>query len=246
VDFSKLERCVDLKGDHIAAAVQSPAAIAALAKRFGEIAKPNSGGTLLLAALARLATKTIDWIDGELRIELVADGAKTKIVASSSIGGGFREALFPTVILDVPLAEFARTIEKSPKVIEPMKKSMTGSRIVLTASEEVRMTSLPPPMIQIDASSLLDVPKLPKLKSPFELDEAAPMVRPRKETLKGVQDPRPPSVRIRKKSEPAVEEPALVLRKKSEKPPAPTAKTKPPPAIKTKPPPKVPRPSPKK
>jgi hypothetical protein len=219
VDFSKLRRCTDLRGDHIAAAARSSEAITALVRRFAEIARPNSGGTLILAALARLGTSSCDFIDGELRIELLADGTKTKIMATSSLGGGFREAVFPAVVLDVPLTEFVRMIEKSPKVIEPLSKSMSANGIVLTATEEVRLTSLPPPMIQIDASSLLDVdiPKMPKLSAPFELDE------PDDDSHVG---PLPKA-----KGE-------LVVRKPTKQPPS-SRKT-------TKPPPKVPRPAPKK
>lgn len=218
MDFSSLQRCADLKGEHVASAVQSSEGIAALAKRFAQIAKPGSGGSLILIAFGRLGTTAVDWIDGELRIELVADGDKTKIIASSSLGAGFREALFPTVTMNVPLAEFVRTIEKSPKVIEPLKKSITATRIVLTASEEVRLTSLPPPAVKIDARSILDVvvPKPPKLSVPdFDLDDPA------------IDEKAPPTAK-----------PALVVRKKSTRPPAASAKTKPPP--------KVPRPSSKK
>jgi hypothetical protein len=158
VDFSKLTRCVDLKGDHVATAVQSSEAMSALVRRFAQIAKPESGGALILVALARLGTTACDWIDGELHIELLSEGSQTRIVVASSIGAGLREAPFPSVLIGIPLAEFTRMIAKTPRIIEPLKMAQTAKGLVLTATEEARRTSLPPPMVSIDPRSIIGLP----------------------------------------------------------------------------------------
>ncbi len=180
MDFSKLTRCVDLKGDHVAAAVQSSEAMGALVRRFGELAKPEKGGALILVALARLGTNSCDWIDGELLIELVAEGQKTRIVVSSSIGAGFREAPFPSVLFDVPLSEFARLIAKTPRVIEPLTPSQTADRITLTVTEAIRKTTVPPPMVEIDRGSLVDIPPMPNLPTPVPEESSEQSLAPTK------------------------------------------------------------------
>lgn len=169
MDFTALEKCTELRDVHIVSAVSSSEAMEALLARFAEIAAPGKGAPILLAALARMGTTACNWIDGELRIEISGDAEQTKITASTSIGAGFREKLFSDTILRVPLEEFSRGIARAPKLIEPLKVQESGKRIVLTATQEVRRTSLPPPMVQIDPASMMIVvppapnpPKLPK------------------------------------------------------------------------------------
>jgi len=132
-----------------------------LLARFSEIAAPNKGAPIILAALARLGTTACDWIDGELRIEISGDAEKTKIAVSSSIGAGFREKLFADTVLRVPFEEFARGVARAPKLIEPLAVKQTGKLIVLSVTQEIRRTSLPPPMVQIDPTSLMVLPRMP-------------------------------------------------------------------------------------
>ena len=167
VNFAALKKCSELRDAHIIAAVSSSETMEELLSRFAEIATPGKGAPILLAAFARLGTTACEWIDGELRIEISGDATQTKIAASRSIGAGFREKLFADTILRVPLEEFSRGIARAPKLIEPLRVKESGKRIVLTASQEVRRTSLPPPMVQIDPSSLLEVDVLmPKELAP--------------------------------------------------------------------------------
>jgi hypothetical protein len=160
VDYASLKKCTELRDVHITEAVTSSETMEALLARFVEIAGPGTGAPIILAAFARLGTTACDWIDGELRVEISGDATKTKISASSSIGAGFREKLFADTILRVPLEEFSRGIARAPRLIDPLRVRETGTRIVLTATEEVRLTSLPPPMVQIDAASLIAVPRM--------------------------------------------------------------------------------------
>lgn len=175
MDFSAVKQCMELRGTHIAHAVTSSEAMGALLARFAEIAGPGKGAPIILAALARLGTTACDWIDGELRIEISGDGAESKISASSSIGAGFREKLFGDTTLRVPLEEFSRGIARAPKLIVPLRVAENGKHIVLSASAEVRRTSLPPPMVTIDPASLMIVPSMPRHGVPRGLDtEATP------------------------------------------------------------------------
>ncbi|MBX3192049.1 MAG: hypothetical protein KF819_33975 [Labilithrix sp.] len=180
MNFSNLQHCMEIRGAQIVEAAGSSESMTSLLARFTQIAAPGRGAPIILAALARLATTACDWIDGELRIEVSGDDASTKIVVSSSIGAGFREKLFPDTVLRVPFSEFSRGIARAPKVIAPLTVKESGKRIVLTASAEVRKTSLPPPMVQIDPSSFMEVPKLAVPKTPPDTVglPPAPVARP--------------------------------------------------------------------
>ncbi len=160
MDYAALQKCTELRDVHIVSAVTSSVAMEALLARFAEIASPGKGAPILLAALARLGTTACDWIDGELRIELTGGPTQTKIVVSSTLGGGFREKLFADTILRVPLDEFARGIQRAPRLIEPLVAVTSAGRIVFTVTQEIRRTSLPPPHVEIDATSLMVLPRL--------------------------------------------------------------------------------------
>ena len=175
---------MELRDGHITHAVSSSDAMESLLARFAEIASPGKGAPIILAALARLGTTACHWIDGELRIEISGDETKSKIAASTTLGGGFREKLFPDTVLRVPLEEFSRGIQRAPKLIKPLELKESGKRIVLSVTQEVRRTSLPPP-IEIDPESLMQVPKL---VMPLGLDEPdvapAPAAPPKKVVLR--------------------------------------------------------------
>ncbi len=156
MDFSALARCTDLRDAHIVEAVASREAMTALLARFVKLAAPGQRAPILLAALARMGTTACDWIDGDLVIEITGGPAQTKIVVLSDLGGGFREKQLPDTILPVPFEEFSRGVARAPKLIEPLSVKEGTGRIVLSVSAEIRKTSLPPPMIQIDPSSLLE------------------------------------------------------------------------------------------
>lgn len=151
---------MELRDVHITHAVSSSDAMESLLARFAEIAAPGKGGPIILAALARLGTTACEWLDGELRIEISGDGTQSKIAVSTTLGAGFREKLFADTTMRVPLEEFSRGIARAPKLIQPLQVKETGARIVLSVTQEVRRTSLPPAMVQIDPKSLMIVPRL--------------------------------------------------------------------------------------
>jgi hypothetical protein len=176
VDYSTLRNCTELRDAHIIEAVSSSDEMEALLRRFAAIAAPGRGGPVILAALARLGTTACTWIDGELRIEISGDTVQTKIAVSSSLGAGFREKCFADTIMKVPIEEFSRLLARSPKLIEPLTVLEKGARIVLSAPQEVRATSLPPPMVEIDAACLIIVPPHGDFGVELDLPQEAPAV----------------------------------------------------------------------
>ncbi len=187
MDYSALRHCTELRDAHIIEAVKSSDEMEALLARFTEIAGPGKGAPVILAALARLGTTACDWIDGELRIDISGDTKQTKIAVSSSLGAGFREKCFADTVLRVPLDEFTRLLARTPKLIEPLQVAEKGARIVLTAPQEVRATSLPPPNVEIDAACLIVVPRhdsapgieIPTPRPPPPASEPKIVLRPR-------------------------------------------------------------------
>lgn len=155
-----LESCLDLDEDRIDAATASSASMRAMLERFAEVATPDAGAPVLLVALARLGTQDCAWLEGELVVELTGDAEATRLTVATRLGAGFREKVFPDLTLRVPLQEFAHAVATAPHLVEPLTVRESSRGLVLTASVEVRRTSLPPPMIEIDPSCLFRVPKL--------------------------------------------------------------------------------------
>ncbi len=180
MDYSVLRHCTELRDVHIIEAVKSSEAMEALLARFVELAGPGRGAPVILAALARLGTTACDWIDGELRIEIAGDAVQTKIAVSSSLGAGFHEKCFADTVLEVPLEEFAHLLARAPKLIAPLQIAEKGARIVLMAPQEVRATSLPPPVVEISSACLICIPPHgapPSLDPPPSLEPAPPSTR---------------------------------------------------------------------
>lgn len=175
---------MELRDVHIIRAVESSEAMEALLARFAVIAAPGKGAPLLMAALARLGTTACTWLDGELRIEISGDETQTKIAVSTSLGGGFREKAFSDTLLKVPFEEFARGVKRAPKLVAPLQIQESPKRIVLSATQEIRKTSLPPPMVQIDPESMMIVPAVPQMGVPFGMGDTPDPPDPPKLVLK--------------------------------------------------------------
>ncbi len=154
-DFSRIKRGIDLTEPDVASAIESRESTKALLMHFGTIARPNEGVAKVLLVFARMATQACDWLDGDLRVELVGDGDVSIIEILSELGAGIREREFPPIVLNVPLAEFTRAVERVPHLIEPlMIQNKSAKRVVLSATFEVRRSSLPPPPIEIAMDNL--------------------------------------------------------------------------------------------
>ena len=159
MSVSHIKRCLDITEKDIAAGVETREACKLLLDHVAKIAAPNQGAPKLLLVLARMATTACDWVDGELRIEMVGDGEVTVVELMSELGGGMRERVLPSFSMNVPLTEFTRAVERVPHMIEPLAtKTASPRRVVFSASQEVRKTTVPPPPVEIGKSSLYDAP----------------------------------------------------------------------------------------
>lgn len=254
-DFASLEQCIQLREDIIVQAVGSSAAMNALLARFEQIAAPKKGAPTILLALARMGTTAVDWVDGELIIQMTGDDTKTKISVLSDLGGGLREKVLKDVSLRVPLDEFVRAINKTPKMIAPLVTREIGKRIVLSATQEIRKTSLPPPSIEVDVSAFVAAaPRLPVIETPKGSPPPPPLPQSAAARARPATLPQGALPKIQKRApSPTGPEPALALRtppnpilvaiaegpKSARTPAAPAApapKPPPPPAAKAPPP----------
>ncbi len=155
MSFTHLTRCMQLSDTDISQGLESRADCKRLLDRLSVISKANDGAPKLLMLFARLATNEVDWLDGELRIEVVGDEEACVVEVMSDLGGGLRERVFPAFVMNAPLLELTRAVERVPRVIAPLTTRLkTDRRIVFVAGEDLRRTSSPPPMIQIDDTSI--------------------------------------------------------------------------------------------
>jgi hypothetical protein len=140
-----LRRCWDLSEAHIKEAIGSRQAMGKLLRDLAGIAKPDSGATKILIALARLAKPSTDWIDGALRVEIEAVEGKTRFTILEDLGGGMRELVFPRLLVDAPLAEFERSLKLAARAIVPLQVERdSGPVLVLMNKKSARMSQEPP------------------------------------------------------------------------------------------------------
>jgi hypothetical protein len=153
--WSHIARCLDLRDDDVANAVQTGESTRELLAHLAAVAAPDTGVAKALLVFARMATTACDWLDGGLRVELTSDGDDTRADLTTDLGGGLLERALPPVVFHAPLSEFTRAIDRVPRMIAPLRVGKRGSQhLVLTASALVRKTSAPPPPIEIAPESL--------------------------------------------------------------------------------------------
>jgi hypothetical protein len=155
--FSHIKKCIELKRQDVILAVSSRDACKALLSHFAAIARPNTGAPMLILVFARLASAACDWIDdGDLRIELTQEGQLTRIEVLSDLGVGMRERVVPMTTLRVPLTELRAAIHRVPALVKPLTMHQeTQRRLVLTATEHERKTSMPPPFVAIGEEAMM-------------------------------------------------------------------------------------------
>lgn len=171
--LAHIARCLDLGEPDIAAAIGTRESTRALLLHLAARSAPNTGAAKVLLVLARMATTACEWLDGDLTIDLAADGEKTRLEVATLLGAGLRERVFPTMVLDAPLMEFARAIQRVPHMIAPLALGARGqSRIALSATAAIRRTSIPPPPIEIAPESLYV--HVPAARLPVEGAAVAP------------------------------------------------------------------------
>lgn len=188
--FDHIQRCIELGEDDIAIAAASREATRALLDHFARIAHPGEGAAKLLLALARLATNACDWLDGDLRIELGGDAEVTVVEVMTELGAGMRERVFPPFTMFVPIDEFLRAITLVPHLVQPLLViTRGGSRLVLSATAELRRSSMPPPMIEIPEAYLVS-PQALAAPRPVDLE------RPSRNSTGRKSFAKPPPARV--------------------------------------------------
>jgi hypothetical protein len=204
--FARLKRCFDLSEEDVAGAIEARESTLELLRRLVEISQPNGGAAKSLLVLARMATTACEWLDGDLRIEVRADGSKSVMEILSELGLGMRERVFPTLVWNAPLEEFSRAIERVPHMVKPLEiRASSDKRIVLGAAEEIRRSSLPPPPVVISEESFY-VPKAPapvKVVKPERAAPALPLITPQLPVIM----PDPVSVERMRASPPPTKDP---------------------------------------
>ena len=167
-------RGIHLSKAAIIEATESRAQCKALLEHLSSISRPNDGAPLILLLFARLATLACDWLDGDLRVELESINSTrgesekgkpaharnaTLVTVMVEMGGGFREKVFSGIEIRAPLDELTGAIERVPQMVQPLLAKKTPNGLVLTATEEVR-TSTMAPAIVID-EAFLTIPRAP-------------------------------------------------------------------------------------
>jgi hypothetical protein len=154
-EWDHIARCLDLRDEDISACVVSRQATKSLLDRLAGVSAPNTGVAKVLLVFARMATTACDWLEGDLSIELTGAGEVTLIRVATDLGGGLLERALPTMSFRAPLGEFSRAVDRVPHMIVPLAvRSKTQERVVLSATEAVRVSSAPPPPIAISTESL--------------------------------------------------------------------------------------------
>jgi len=152
-DFATLGSCTELTPEHAKLAASSSVGIRNLLNRVAAIAQPGEGCPKVLMALARLVGQ--EWLDGELRVELSGDDTSTTMIVMSDFGAGIRERLLPTIRFAVPIDEFGRALELSPRLVLPLRVSEHEGLIILTPlGKGEAQVSLPAPKLAVDEMSL--------------------------------------------------------------------------------------------
>ena len=187
--FEHLRHCFELTEADVAAAIETREATLALLQRLAQVSEPNSGAAKTLLVLARMATTACDWLDGDLVIEIRAEDTRSKIELQCELGLGMRERVLPPLLMNAPLEEFTRAIERVPRLVKPLAiKLKSASRLTLGAAEGVRRSSLPPPVakavrIATDSFFTLKVPPAPKAATEAGPAPALPVIHPQLPTV---------------------------------------------------------------
>src|ERR1700753_333232 len=123
--YAHIKRCLELSDKDITSAIADRRLAKALLDQLAKVSKPGDGAPKLLLVFAKIAAAQVDWIDGELRVELGDSGESTTVDVLTEMGRGMRERVFPTLKMNVPMEEFARAVERVPHMIAPL--STAGS-----------------------------------------------------------------------------------------------------------------------
>ncbi len=152
--FRELTKCLDLTEEHIGAAVESREETRALLEHLASIAKPEEGAPKVLRVFVRLVEDRVEWLDGDLHVELTSKGASTSIDLSLDLGVGTQERLFPPLEFGVALNEFEVSIEKYRWLVGPFVMTHEVGKVTLATPDEARRSVAPAPRVGLSRSSL--------------------------------------------------------------------------------------------
>jgi hypothetical protein len=160
MSYAHIQRCISLGDKDVKEAVATRSATKALLDHLASIARPNEGAPKILIVFARMATTACDWLDGELRVELVSGGDICVIEIMTELGGGLRERALPSFAVEVPIGEFVRAVERVPRMVEPLiVKTKSDRRLVMVSNAARAGRSLPPPPVVIAEEHLIELPR---------------------------------------------------------------------------------------
>ncbi len=123
---------IGLKERDVHAAMTSRRACASLVARLAARAEQGT----LLAFLGRLATAPVDWLDGDLAVELFEEEQATKLRVLAELGGGQREGVLPPVVVNAPLEDVVTLAEKAADVLGPLRMERVSPRCTLFVTSE--------------------------------------------------------------------------------------------------------------
>jgi hypothetical protein len=156
--YAHIKRCLELSDRDIASAIVDRRLTKALLDHLAKVSQPADGAPKLLIVFAKMAAQEVEWVDGALRVEMVGDGSVTVVELLCELGLGMHERVVPAFKMNVPLEEFARAVERVPRMIEPLVlASSSARRLVLTAAsdaEEEQPIGQPRPSVSIGDDSL--------------------------------------------------------------------------------------------
>jgi hypothetical protein len=137
-----------LKDEDFEAAVERRPHFLALLAQLAEVADPGQDSIKVLQLLARVSGAL--WMDGQLRVEIMADGKRSVFELLTELGGGLRERVCAPVTLRLPLPEVLDALSKGSSAVEPLfVRSKSPRRIVLVAGETSGGSTMPPPMVRV-------------------------------------------------------------------------------------------------
>ena len=148
VDLSSIKRCADINETHVIQAAKSRDDMRSFLAHVAKVSRPGEGAAKVLLAFARMAMSSSDWVEGELRVDLVASGERTD-VEIKAVSGGVIERVFPMFTIDAALDEFVRAVRLVPKMIEPLiMHSQSDNHMVLVVEEEL-FDDPPPESVEV-------------------------------------------------------------------------------------------------
>ena len=130
-DWSRVERCIDVRRGDVESAVATREGCASLLAHLAAISRPMNGAPLVLLLFARMATNACTWLEGGLCVNAIAKGETTVFDVLQDLGVGLRERLLPRTTMTAPLSEFDRAVRRIPSMIAPLTlERMEGQRFI--------------------------------------------------------------------------------------------------------------------